>query len=150
MPCDALTAQLGLYRPTLGELVPKMDAVRLARVHEDMRRRVTYIVTDTALQTDLTQVRTLVRQGRIHRPKATQKHYPYDSYAHAHNVQYTKSGAKVQLFFEIHKFLRKKIFLLAYIQFFYYFCTEFLNQTPILCFQNVTPKVRHSAGDPSK
>ena len=61
MSRDALAGHLRLNRPALGELIPEMDAVGLTRIHEDMRRGVTHVVTDTALQTQFAEVRLAVR-----------------------------------------------------------------------------------------
>ena len=48
-----LTRGFHLQRPTLGELVTEVQTVRLAHIHEDMRRTVTHIVTAAALNADL-------------------------------------------------------------------------------------------------
>jgi hypothetical protein len=95
---DPLTGELRLNRPPFGELVPEMDAVRLAGVHEDMRSRVTDIVTASCLHTYFAQIRLslCLRYQR-------KKHHQYYRYTYAHYTQNTKYRAKLQQFFDICK-----------------------------------------------
>jgi hypothetical protein len=93
MPGYALSVCVRRQSPALGELIPELDAVRLSRVHEDMRSGFAHIVSAPALHTYLAQIRSALRTStKRHRNRQKEQYIQF--YAYAHTYSKYKIGCK--------------------------------------------------------